>query len=61
VDLYLYMKHVLPGIYEKFRDKKDNPISAKNPSKVKKWLLSVKSDNSQGFFKKMKNFVGLYD
>jgi hypothetical protein len=55
------MKHVLPGIYEKFRDKKDNPISAKNPSKVKKWLLSVKSDNSQGFFKKMKNFVGLYD
>jgi hypothetical protein len=55
------MKHVLPGIYEKFRDKKDNPISSEKPSKVKKWLSSVKSDNSQGFFKKMKNFVGLYD
>lgn len=61
MDLYLYMKHVLPGIYEKFKDKKDISTSAEKPNRVKKWLTSVKSDNSLGFFKKIKNFVGLYD
>jgi len=40
------MKHVLPGIYEKFKDKKDIPISAEKPNKVKTWLSSLKSNNS---------------